>query len=121
MHFPRVTLFTKKTKKAGPLVSEHSSSTESLASTTSTFSDFPSSEEDILREYQMLRARAHYLGRPYQFDELNDRLGNLRRGGHPMFLVPLDVAASTSVIRYRKEGFEMEEERREIREAIRGY
>ena len=143
MHFPRVKLFTKKTKQAGPLVFELAphhwiptplpsgpqpsmSSTDSLtltastsASSTPTFVDTTPrtrTEEDLtLREYKLFNDRAHFQ-HTGPIDEDDRQLGHK----HGMFFIPLDMAQRLDVIKYRMEGFEMQEHREHIRAVIRG-
>ncbi|KAK7690582.1 hypothetical protein QCA50_005680 [Cerrena zonata] len=146
MHFSNklTTIFSKKTKQAGPLVFQlaphhweptplpsgpqpSSPSTSTSASTsTSSFTDTPPSspgassrirlEEDLtLHEYQMFTARAR-LNATDPIDEDDRQLGHK----HHMFLIPLDMAARLDVIKYRMEGFEMQEHRNHILDVIRG-
>lgn len=126
MHFPRVAIFNKKSKTAGPLVFElaphhwiptplPSHSTDSLPLTTGTSAHTRSEEDLTLREYQMFHARAHYID-TQPIDEDDRQLGHK----HHMFLIPLDMAGRLNAIKYRKEGFEMEEHRNHILQVIRG-
>lgn len=114
MHFPRVSLFTKKAKQAGPLVFElaphhwtstplPSESTDSFPLTTGTSSRTSSEEDLTLHEYQIFHARAHHKAT----EPINDEDRQLGHKRH-MFLNPLDMAARLDAIKYRVEGFEMQ-------------
>ena len=71
------------------------------------------SEEDLsAREYKLYYSRSTLYESPQPIDDED------RQPGHrlDMYLLPLDMAANVAVIKYRMEGFEMEEHRKHIRQ-----
>ena len=90
-------------------------STETLNTSSTGTSSRTRSEEDLtLREYQLFNDRASQRTSG-PIDEDDRQLGHK----HNMFLIPLDMAARMDSIKYRMEGFEMQEHRKHIKEVIR--
>ena len=120
MQFSRLSFSPKKsTPPARPLAIYETSTIRYSADTyTSSRPSFASSftmrsEEDLsAREYKLYYSRSTLYESPQPIDNED------RQPGHKleMFLIPLDMAANVAVIKYRMEGFEMEEHRKHIRQ-----